>query len=495
MKATIRVKIFAWISALTLLFVLLTILLTTLFYKPFYLKKQERLFRDLCTQLTGLYAGDRESFAGVTANLEYTRGFRIALYLTDEGRIEEGNPERPAPPPREPEPMDRNDTPRFPLPDPLIGEIIRLEGRGEYVFKKMISPQMGSFALTMFYRIDGNTFLLVTRPMESIDENIATTNRFALLTGLFFFLFGIGAAFFMSKFITRPVNELKSIAESMCELDFSRKYEGRSRDELGELGQSINSLSDQLSRAMERLNRLNTNLLLEIEKERKIDEMRQTFIANVSHELRTPISLIEGYAEGLLDNVNEDGAKRISYCEVIIDETRKMEKHVGDLLSLSQIQSGVVPLEYTRFPVAGLLGDTAGKFEKEAEKRGFRIIVEPPGPLEARADRNRAEQVLTNYMANALNYGGGERIIRLSAEPVDGGRVRLSLFNSGSPVDESIKERIWESYYKADKSRARREGGYGLGLSIVRAIQEQHGNPYGLENRPDGVTFWFELDR
>ena len=362
-----------------------------------------------------------------------------------------------------------------------------------YIFRELKHNQDFSM-LSMLYGLRDGNFLLVSRPMNSIDESIAIASRFTLFTGLFFLLCGTFAAFFMSKFITDPIGELKSIAESMSELDFSRKYRVRSNDEIGELGHSINSLSDQLNSAIGRLNRMNTNLLQEIEKERKIDEMRQNFIASVSHELRTPISLIEGYAEGLIDNVADDREKRISYCHVIMEETEKMEKHVRDLLTLSQLQSGVLPLEYSCFDINSLINRVIENFETVDNRRESRFLFTSSSPLPVRADRVKTEQVISNYLKNALSHGKKEGKISLAAERTGQNKIRVYVCNSGDPIDEEDRERIWESYYKVDKARTRQYGGCGLGLSIVKAIQDQHKNGCGVENRAGSVCFWFELD-
>ncbi|MDC7218473.1 MAG: histidine kinase dimerization/phospho-acceptor domain-containing protein [Spirochaetales bacterium] len=510
MRSSIRVKIFAWIAALSLFFVFSSFLFNSLFYKPYYLFRQEKYFVTLCEKMAPLYSGDSSQFQEAMTRAEFQEGFIVSIYddMSDEpyktvmdplmsqqqqppgGRPSGGGPGGPGmgfPGER----MLQRDTPHFPIPDEITSDMEELGENERYVFKE-ITHLNEIPMLSMFYVIEDGVILLVSRPMESIDISIASTSRFSIITGFFLLLFGTVMAFFLSKYITNPVNELKSIAESMSELDFSRKYTVRTNDEIGELGQSINSLSDQLNEAINRLNRMNSDLLKEIEKERKIDEMRQNFIANVSHELRTPISLIEGYAEGLIDNIADDREKRSDYCQVIMDETRKMEKHVADLLNLSQLQSGVIPLDYSHFDINELIGYIIEKFSQMAQEGTFHWEGAPP--LFVRADKSRVEQVISNFIRNALRYGDGNKPIMVFAEKRENGKIRLYVYNSGEGIKGDHLERIWESYYKIDKARTRQLGGSGLGLSIVKAIVDQHQNLCGVENVEGGVRFWFELD-
>ncbi|MDC7222341.1 MAG: histidine kinase dimerization/phospho-acceptor domain-containing protein [Spirochaetales bacterium] len=497
MRISIRIKLFFWIASLSVFFVFVSLLLNTVLFKPYYLNRQERSFLALCEKMSACYRDDPTSFQEEAELAEYKEGFLISLQIESQGSflpvLDQFTPDpmgqqRPGPGGHG---MKQLGFPPTLFPDEVIRELLLLAGDDKYIFRE-IRHLSEMPRLTMLYRMEEGLILFVSRPMESVDESIAIAGRFSLITGLFFLFFGMAAAVFLSKFITHPVNELKLIAESMSELDFSKKYTVRSNDEIGELGQSINSLSGQLNQAINRLNQMNSDLIKEIEKERKIDEMRQNFIANVSHELRTPISLIEGYAEGLLDNIADDREKRISYCQVIMDETRKMEKHVEDLLILSQIQAGVLPLDYGRFNINELAEGVITKFSEAGNGEDF--LFAPQDSLFVSADKGRTEQVIVNYVKNALRYGDGKKPVTLSTERRGEGKIRLSVFNSGPPIDEAHRERIWESYFKIDKARTRRLGGCGLGLSIVKAIMDQHENACGVDNRPDGVSFWFELD-
>jgi two-component system sensor histidine kinase VanS len=302
---------------------------------------------------------------------------------------------------------------------------------------------------------------------------------------------GILVSGYTKKF-TQPILELNQIAQNMARLDFTRTYPVKTMDELGQLGQSINSLSEQLGKSIHELQQANQKLEADNQYQKKLVEIRKEFISNVSHELKTPIALIQGYAEGLKLNVIDNEEDKIFYSNVIMDEAAKMNKMVRELLDLSEIDSGCLRLEREVFDLVPLVERVCEKCHLIFKDKEIKPeIAKAPNAL-VNADIYRIEQVLVNYFNNAVGHVNDEKIIRISIR-VEEGRVRTAVFNSGNPVPEEALEKIWHSFYKVDKARTRAYGGSGLGLSIVRAIMELHQSDFGVANRPGGVEFWFEL--
>lgn len=225
-------------------------------------------------------------------------------------------------------------------------------------------PVLQTDFLNLIYMLDNKEILILSTPLLAIEESVLIANRFFLYTGLLTLLIGDAAAFFIARRFTRPIMELKDIAQKMAKLDFSKKYEQESPDELGELGKSINSLSDQLSMSIAELQEANQKLQADIERERQIDQMRKEFVSNVSHELKTPIALIQGYAEGLKLNVMEGSEDKEYYCDVIVDEADKMNKLVKELLDLSQIESGYFTLEKKPFDYSAHVDNILTKWSR-----------------------------------------------------------------------------------------------------------------------------------
>jgi len=375
----------------------------------------------------------------------------------------------------------------------LVNNKKELQNRGSLSVVTQ-DPVLQTDFLNLIYMLDNQEILILSTPLLAIEESASIGNRFFLYTGLLTLLIGAIAAFLLARQFTSPILELKDIAQNMAKLDFSKKYERESADELGELGKSINSLSDQLSLSIAELQEANQKLQADIERERKIDQMRKEFVSNVSHELKTPIALIQGYAEGLKLGVTEDSEDKEYYCDVIVDEANKMNKLVKELLDLSQIESGYFTLEKSPFDYSAHVDDILTKLEPMIKEKRLEIQVNKQPDVWVNADLIRSEQVLVNYLSNALNHVDEKGLIKLNVAEREG-KVRTTVFNSGQPIPEDALDKIFISFYKVDKARTRSYGGTGLGLSVVRAIQELDGNQYGVQNLPGGVEFWFELDK
>lgn len=365
----------------------------------------------------------------------------------------------------------------------LTGKAVQITG----------DPFNNERSLNMYSRFGEHDYLIVSTPLEPIQESVAIANKFFLYTGLVTLIIATLVVFIFSRRFTRPIVELNGIAQRMAHLDFSRKYPVTSHDELGELGSSINSLSDQLSKAIGELQDANARLRKDIEKERRIDEMRKEFISSVSHELKTPLALIQGYAEGLKVNVAENQEDKDFYCSVIIDEANKMNKLVKGLLDLSQVEAEVFTLEKSTFNVSLLIDNVIAKYGPLFEEKEVQLETAKPESILVDADITRTEQIITNYLNNALDHLDEDCLIKIEAEIRDN-KAHLTVYNSGEPIPESALDKVFISFYKSDPARTRTDGSYGLGLAIVRAIQEKDHNSYGVENLPGGVQFWFQLD-
>ena len=276
-------------------------------------------------------------------------------------------------------------------------------------------------------------------------------------------------------------------------MDFSERYRGQNEDEIGVLGKNMNSMAEQLERAILDLREANRKLRDDLARKEEIDEMRREFIANVSHELKTPIALIQGYAEGLADGLCEEKEMREQYLGVILDEAERMNKLVRRLLTLSQLESEHPDLNLEVFDLRESAESVLRKTQVLAEESGAKsLLLAPKEALLVRADAFRIDEVLMNYVSNAYHHvsEGGE--VRLSLR-VEGERAHCEVFNSGKPIPEADLERVFEKFYKVDKAHTRKYGGSGIGLSIVRAIMTQHNMPCGVRNAENGVVFWFEL--
>ena len=252
-------------------------------------------------------------------------------------------------------------------------------------------------------------------------------------------------------------------------------------------------MAEKLEQAISELKTANNELQRDIEQKTKVDEMRKEFLSNVSHELKTPIALIQGYAEGLQECINDDAQSREFYCEVIMDEAGKMNRMVKKLLTLNQLEFGDQKVVMERFDIIALIDSILSASVLMAEQKGVTVRMDKMDPVYVWADEFDIEEVFTNYFSNALNHVDFEKVIEVKVRK-EGTKVRVSVFNTGRQIPEEDIDRIWDKFYKVDKARTREYGGSGIGLSIVKAIMDALHQPFGVKNWDNGVEFWFELD-
>jgi len=348
--------------------------------------------------------------------------------------------------------------------------------------------------LEMFGRLDTGVSFILRTPIESIKESAEIAERFFTYVGILGVIAGAIIIWFTTRKITKPISKLNHISERMVHLDFDVKYDVKGHNEIDQLGENINKLSESLERSISELKTANNELKKDIEKKEQIDEMRKEFLSNVSHELKTPIALIQGYAEGLREGINDDAESREFYCEVIMDEAAKMNHMVKKLLTLNQLEFGNEMVDMERFDVVAMIRNYIQSAMILAKQNQIEIRMADYVPVYVWADEFKVEEVFTNYFSNAVNHCAGEnKVIDVKVEQRSG-IVRISVFNTGAPIPEESVPYIWDKFYKVDKARTREYGGSGVGLSIVKAIMESMNQQYGVENYNNGVLFWFELE-
>ena len=364
-----------------------------------------------------------------------------------------------------------------------------------YTVQKVYDNRLLDDYIELWGTLNNGNFILIRTPIQGIKDNVHISNTFITYIGIGTLIIGIVAAFVLSSYISRPIKQLSNIAERMSELDFDVKYDGKDKGEIGLLGNSMNNMSKKLEENISQLKAANLELQRDIDKKEKLEQMRTDFLSNVSHELKTPIALIQGYAEGLKEGITDDPESMDFYCSVIMDEAAKMNDMVKRLLTLNQIEFGEDELVMERFDIKELVKSVASANELRASQKELKITCDiKDTPLYVWADEYKVEEVITNYISNAINHCCNENIIKVAVGQIDKENVRVSVFNTGKNIPEEDIDHIWEKFYKVDKARTREYGGNGIGLSIVKAIVESMGKKCGVNNLPDGVEFWFDLD-
>jgi signal transduction histidine kinase len=346
--------------------------------------------------------------------------------------------------------------------------------------------------LEMWGRIGEDAVFVMRSPVESIRENADRANLFLSYMGLMAVLLGGGLVWVFSRRIAAPIMELAGLSQRMANLDFNARYTSGGHNEIGILGQNFNIMSEKLERTISELQYANVRLQQDIEKKEKMETMRMEFLGNVSHELKTPIALIQGYAEGLKEGIDEDAESREFYCDVIMDEANKMNQIVKNLLILNQLEFGEDDVEMEQFDLMAVIKGVLSSCEILVQQVEANVTIHAEDVVYVWADEFKTEQVIRNYFTNAIHYVDARKQIEIEVtEAAD--TVRVTIFNSGNPIPKEDIGQLWDKFYKVDKARTRAYGGSGIGLSIVKAIMESFHQSYGVYNREDGVAFWFEL--
>ena len=378
-----------------------------------------------------------------------------------------------------------------------------LESTDDFTIVKQKDFRNGLTYIMLSGRFDNGYYLYIRLPITSIQDSVRISNNFLLLIAGFTIFISAILVSVISKKFTEPILELNNIAKKMVNLDFSHKYRiTDTDDEINDLGKSINNMSDKLEKTINQLRSTNIELEKDIEKKSKIDDMRKSFISDVSHELKTPIALIQGYSEGLLENVNADEESRKFYAEVILDETNKMDRLVKQLLELMKLEYGKREFNNAKFNILELEKEVVSKSKLLLDEKQTEVKIKDIDKLstiQVFADDFYIEQIITNYLTNAIKNVkevDGEKYISIENQILeDKNKIRVKVFNTGENIPEEDLERIWQRFYKADKSRNRASGGSGIGLAFVKAIMNNYNSEYGVINCENGVEFYFDIDK
>lgn len=301
-------------------------------------------------------------------------------------------------------------------------------------------------------------------------ESTVTTLRFILIiiTALLILL-SVTMSLVISWKFSKPLKDTNEKANRLAREDYSVAFDSKGYREIEELNATLNYAAAELGLA---------------------SSLRKELIANVSHDLRTPLTMIKGYAEVMRDIPGEMNEENLN---AIVDESTRLSNLVSDLLDISKLQSGAMPIEKKVFSLTLCTSDILSRFATLSQQQGYSFSFESDGEFFVFADKSRIEQVIYNLISNAVNYSGDKKEIKVTEKHI-GDTVRVEISDSGKGIEPEKLKNIWDRYYRADKNHKRAVIGTGLGLSIVKEILDLHGAHFGVVSKVgEGSTFWFEL--
>jgi len=367
------------------------------------------------------------------------------------------------------------------------------EKTDKYIMQRIYDDRMDDDYIEIWGDVTESDSILLRIPIKSISDSTKISNKFIMKLGVLFIVLTLVTTQVISRKISNPIRRLSELSKKMSEMDFEDRYQGNYGDEIDILGNSLNELSDKLEEKISELKTANNEMKNDIANKEAREQQRTEFISAVSHELKTPIALIQGYAEGLKEDINDSPENKEYYCDVIIDEAMRMNKMVRALLSLNQLESGNDQYTIEKFDLGQMISAVIENNKIIAEQKGITVINKLQNGLFVWADEFRIEEVFINYLTNAFNHCDNEKIITVYFEKKTDD-IYVYVKNTGKKLPEEEMDKIWDKFYKVDKSRSREYGGNGIGLSIVKAIMEGHNKDYGVRNVDNGVEFYFSLD-
>ncbi len=323
--------------------------------------------------------------------------------------------------------------------------------------------------------------LFIHAPVAPLAANLKALQQSSLYALALGALMATLLGLLLSRTLARPLVEMNRIARAMAQGDFTRQVTVRSRDEIGALAQSLNTLSRELQEKISAL--------------QKIDAARKEFVANVSHELRTPLTIMQGYTEAILDGLARDESQRREYLQNILEEILRLRRLVDDLLDLRRMESGRITLRKQPVDMKALVNQVVERFAGVAGEKGTLLGVHLPDDLPpVCGDGDRLAQVLYNLIDNALRVTPAGGRVEVAARQA-AGKVEVAVKDTGPGIPAHEIPLIWERFYKGDPSRRRAGGGSGLGLAIAKQIIDLHGGEIKVDSEPgQGATFTITLE-
>lgn len=318
--------------------------------------------------------------------------------------------------------------------------------------------------------IDGlDGLILVSTRITPVNSTIETLKvQLVFITGIICVM-AIGLAGFMTLKVTRPLEEINESAKILATGNVDVEFKASGYKEIDELNETLNTAAVKL---------------------KEVDQLRRDLISNVSHDLRTPLTMIAGYSEMMRDLPGENTPEN---AQVILDEAHRLSQLVNDLLDLNRLQENKLELNLTTVDISHLMKDLVSRYEKYVESIGMRIACSIEAGLFAAADKQRLEQVLYNFINNALQYSGDATMIEVRASLIQN-KVHIEIEDHGIGIASDQLDSIWERYYKIDKEHVRAHAGSGIGLSICKEILKLHHAEFGVRSKENvGTVFWFDL--
>lgn len=340
---------------------------------------------------------------------------------------------------------------------------------------------------------DQNLTLNISATLQPVDEASRVLVLFVPYIGIIILLISATGAFFYSRIISRPLIRINTAAKKMADLEFVTIDHYSSSDEIGQLSNSLNEMSANLQRTMKDLHKVNEQLTVELIRRKEIEEKRRELFAMISHELKSPLTAVKGQLEGMIHGfgVYKDKNKYLRRSFEILEV---MEGLIQEILQIAKLEQHEFLPEKEDIDLSDLICTVINKVEFFAEQKNIGIISEIKENVRIETDKNLIEKAVYNIIHNGVIYSNpGEKVIIKLKENGDTGLINLSVLNTGTQIPEEQMEKIFDPFFRLDKSGNKNKGGSGLGLYLVKKVFEALSINYSIRNLEQGVLFRCEF--
>lgn len=325
------------------------------------------------------------------------------------------------------------------------------------------------------FTVDENVYYIISNiTLQSLNILSKTIQGQFVYISLLVMGLSLIISILFSNFISGPILQVKQEAKKLSYGNYDVHFDNFEINEIKELAETIEVAAHEIQ---------------------KVELVQKELVANVSHDLKTPLTMIKAYAEMIKDISGDNKIKRNEHLDVIIAETDSLNNLVKDLLNLSKLQAGAISVNIQPFDLTGLINEVANHFRPLCSAENVDLIVECEPELVACGDNKRINEVMNNFLSNALKHYGDDKKIIIKAYLLNKDKIKVEIIDHGTGIAKEDLPNIWERYFKIDKSYQRSKTGTGLGLAINKAILEAHQADYGVYSQKDkGSTFYFELN-
>ena len=314
-------------------------------------------------------------------------------------------------------------------------------------------------------------YLFIESTIEPIDSTVKIIREQLMFISIILFELAIIVGTLAAMRLTRPIVSITKTAKRFGEGDFDVEFKGKGYRETEKLAEVLNDAKNEI---------------------RKVSDLRKDLIANISHDLRTPLTMVKAYAEMIRDLSGDNPVKRAEHIQVIIDEADRLSNLVNNLLELSKLESGNMELNRRKFSIVDKINDCMTRYQLVIEQNGYDMKYEPDEDRQIDADPDKLDQVIYNFINNAINYTGDHKVIRIKQINSEKS-VRIEVSDNGKGIAKDLLPKVFDRYYRDAKVK-RDVVGTGLGLAICKEILKCHDFPFGVRSEEGkGTTFWFEI--